>query len=84
MSEPARPPGTDLMQFAAVGLQLALTVALFTYLGYKLDEWLSTGPWLLITMAFVGVTGGMISVIRRVNSWSAAAKRRDGETPDEP
>jgi len=85
MPETGRSRG-DLMQFADLGLRLALTVALFSYAGYKLDAWLSTGPWLLIALALAGVAGGMYSVIAGVARWqdsrpphSKAAGRRPAE-----
>ena len=64
------------MQFADLGIRLALSVAVFTYAGYRLDAWLSTSPWFLIALCFVGVAGGMVSVVRGVNRWQAAEKAR--------
>jgi len=81
-----RKPGSDLGQFADLGMRLAIVTAVFTFAGYKLDEWLSTGPWLLIVMCFVGVTGGMMSVIRGVNRWQTQAKkpqRKPGSEPEQ-
>ena len=71
------------MQFADLGMRLAAAVAVFTYAGYRLDQWLGTGPWLLIALCFVGVTGGMLSVVRGVNRWSAEQKaaRRPPDLP---
>ncbi len=71
------------MQFADLGLRLAVTVALFTYAGYRLDRWLGTGPWLLIALCFVGVTGGMLSVVRGVNRWTAAEKASHEPPPED-
>jgi F0F1-type ATP synthase assembly protein I len=74
MPEPSPKRGSDLMQFADLGLRLALAVAVFTYAGYRLDAWLSTSPWFLIALCFAGVAGGMVSVVRGVNRWQAADK----------
>lgn len=74
MPEASPKRGSDLMQFADLGIRLALSVAVFTYAGYRLDAWLSTSPWLLIALCFVGVAGGMVSVVRGVNRWQAAEK----------
>ena len=92
MPEPGTKRGSDLMQFADLGMRLALAVAVFTYAGYRLDAWLSTSPWFLIALCFAGVGGGMVSVVRGVNRWSAdekaakaakAAKNAArGESPD--
>ncbi len=72
--QPAPKRNNDIMQFADLGMRLALSTAVFTYAGYRLDGWLSTAPWLLITFCFVGVTGGMVSVVSGVNRWQALEK----------
>jgi F0F1-type ATP synthase assembly protein I len=57
----------DLMQCAGLGIQLALTTGLFTYLGYMLDKWIDTPPIFFILGAFLGLGSGMWSVVRAVD-----------------
>jgi ATP synthase protein I len=33
-------------------------------IGYLLDRWLDTGPWMVITGIVLGLTGGIIGLIR--------------------
>jgi len=35
--------------------------------GYLLDRWLGTGPWLVITGIVLGLTGAVIGLIRVMN-----------------
>jgi ATP synthase protein I len=43
--------------------------------GWLLDRWLGTAPWLMLILMFVGFAGGFISVIRISNK--ARADTRD-------
>lgn len=43
--------------------------------GWLLDRWLGTGPWLMLILMFVGFAGGFINVIRISN-------KPRGNTPD--
>jgi ATP synthase protein I len=43
--------------------------------GWLLDRWLGTAPWLLLILMFVGFAGGFINVIRISN-------KPRGNTPD--
>jgi ATP synthase protein I len=50
-------------QFLTLGLQLALSVLVFFFLGKWLDDKFGTSPWLMLTGVVVGVTGGLIKFI---------------------
>jgi ATP synthase protein I len=39
-------------------------------IGYLLDRWLGTGPWLIITGIVMGLTGAIIGLIRVMNRLS--------------
>jgi F0F1-type ATP synthase assembly protein I len=58
--------GTELGPFLTLGLQLAASVVAFFFLGRWLDEKFSTGPWLMIIGAVLGIAGALISFIRKV------------------
>jgi ATP synthase protein I len=45
--------------------------------GWLLDRWLGTAPWLMLTLMFVGFAGGVFNIFR-VSSNRAGADRRDG------
>ena len=47
-----------------VGVELVAGVAVGAAIGYGLDHWLGTGPWLMIVFFFLGAAGGMMNVFR--------------------
>lgn len=66
--------GPSPAQFAGGGLQFALSILLFLYLGRWLDGKLGTSPWLLIVGVMIGAAAGFYSFYRKVMD----AQRRDG------
>lgn len=48
----------------AAALALFFTVATCLGLGYLLDRWLGTGPWLLVTGIVVGSALGLYEFVR--------------------
>lgn len=47
-----------------IGIELVAGVAVGAGIGYLLDSWLGTAPWLLILFFFLGAAGGMMNVYR--------------------
>jgi len=70
-----RGPALSGTEFAGIGLQFALTLVLFAFLGLWLDERLHSSPWLLLLCVFVGGAAGFYSMYRRV----MAAQKRDSQ-----
>ena len=44
--------------------ELVSAVAVGTIIGFILDKWFGTKPWLILTFFFVGVIAGIMNVIR--------------------
>jgi F0F1-type ATP synthase assembly protein I len=65
--------------FLTLGLQLAIAVVAFFFLGRWLDVWLGTAPWGMLGGLAVGVTGGMISFFRTA---IALGKEEDRESAE--
>ncbi|MBK8846357.1 MAG: AtpZ/AtpI family protein [Bacteroidetes bacterium] len=55
-------------RYSAIGLQLAATIFLLTYGGYKLDERLNTSPVFTLIFSIVAVFGGMYWLIKQLSS----------------
>ena len=53
-------------KYAGLGLQLAASIGLFLFLGWKLDQRLGVTPLLTIIGAFVGAGAGFYSLYRHV------------------
>jgi ATP synthase protein I len=64
-------------EFAGLGLQLGMSIALFAFLGWWLDERLGTSPWLLLLLVFLGAAAGFYSIYRRVFPGSPPGGDRD-------
>ena len=47
-----------------VGVELVSAVAVGTGLGWALDYWLETRPWLMILFIIIGVIAGILNVYR--------------------
>ena len=55
-----------------LGTELVASVAVGTIIGFILDGWFGTKPWLIIIFFFFGVAAGMLNVFR-------SAKKMQGE-----
>ena len=55
----------SFMGFAfKIGTELVAAVAVGTIIGFILDTWFGTKPWLIIIFFFIGSAAGMLNVIR--------------------
>ena len=50
-----------------LGTELVASVAVGTVIGFILDSWFDTKPWLIIIFFFLGAAAGMLNVIRTAN-----------------
>ena len=58
----------SFMGFAfKLGTELVAAVMVGTIIGFILDSWFDTKPWLIIIFFFLGAAAGMLNVIRTAN-----------------
>ena len=50
-----------------LGTELVAAVVVGTIIGFILDSWFDTKPWLIIIFFFLGAVAGMLNVIRTAN-----------------
>ena len=50
-----------------LGTELVSAVAIGTIIGFILDSWFDTKPWLIIVFFFLGTAAGILNVIRTAN-----------------
>jgi len=50
-----------------LGTELVAAVGVGTIIGFILDSWFGTKPWLIIIFFFLGAAAGMLNVIRVAN-----------------
>ncbi len=56
----------NLAPFLTLGIQLALSIVVFFFLGKWLDGRLGTSPWLMFGGLLIGGVGGMVKFITSV------------------
>jgi ATP synthase protein I len=62
----------ELGRYSALGLEMAISVVIGLAIGYYLDKWLGTSPWLTIVWIGLGFAAGVRSLYR-------SAKRSEKE-----
>ena len=67
LSEDKEKRGSFLGSAFKLGTELVAAVAVGTIIGFILDNWFDTKPWLIIIFFFLGAAAGMLNVIRTAN-----------------
>ncbi len=63
-------PFGQVAPYLGLGLQLAVTVVVFFYIGKWLDDRYDTKPYLMLAGSMVGMAGGFIKFYKTVNELS--------------
>ena len=67
-----------------LGVEIVAALIVGAGIGILLDQWLGTGPWLLIAFFVLGAAAGMMNVYRVVRGiGGAVGYRSDGPGPDQ-
>jgi ATP synthase protein I len=77
--KPPRPSLRSLAELSSLGLILPSSIAVGLFLGYLLDKWLGTKPWLLLIFTVLGIVSGLVSLFRGLKKY-----RGDDEPPSRP
>ena len=62
--EKENPQTSNIGQAFKLSTELVAAVLVVTIIGFILDNWFDTKPWLIIIFFFVGVVAGILNVIR--------------------
>ena len=62
--EKENPQTSNIGQAVKLSTELVAAVLVGTIIGFILDNWFDTKPWLIIIFFFVGVVAGILNVIR--------------------
>ena len=68
-----------ISQASTIGLHMVSGILAGTAIGYFLDKWLGTDPWLLIIFAFAGIVAGFKNVYVDTKRLLASQERPPGE-----
>lgn len=71
--------GREFGPFLTLGIQLAIAVVAFFFLGRWLDSLFGTAPWLMLTGLLLGITGGLVQFLRTA---LRLGKREDREAEE--
>jgi ATP synthase protein I len=63
----------NALSASSVGLELGLSVAIGLLVGYYMDQWLGTEPWLLLAWMVLGLAAGFRGVFRAIARADRAA-----------
>jgi len=72
--------------YLGLGMQIALSMALFVALGYAVDRWLGILPWGTITGALVGMATifyHLLRVLDEMNRISSRKKQQQSSSSDQ-
>ncbi len=81
------PRAEDFRRFgelSTVALTLPSSIAVGLAMGYFLDKWLGTRPWLLLAFLLFGIASGLLSLFRGLRKLERAAREDDAETVSGP
>ncbi len=79
-----QPPQNALGLAFRVGVELVSAVAIGVMIGWLLDRWLDTRPWLMLVFIFLGGAAGILNVYRMARGFGYAVDyQQDIETGDD-
>ncbi len=80
-SEPQRQQPSGFMRQLSMAMELPFilvgAVGIGGVLGYLLDRWLHTGPWLALVFGALGFAGGMRELLRRLSQEEKEEEKRN-------
>ena len=56
-------------ELSSLALMLPSSIAVGLFLGYFLDKWLGTHPWLLLIFLLLGIASGLMSLLRGLSKY---------------
>ncbi len=79
-------PSSALGLAFRVGVELVSALAIGVAIGWLLDQWLDTRPWLMLVFIFLGGAAGILNVYRMARGFGYAAgyQREEDSGDDEP
>lgn len=63
--------------YLGLGMQIALSMALFVAIGYGVDAWLGTLPWGTIAGALIGMSAVFYHLVRVLDAMNRASTQKE-------
>ncbi len=73
--EPEKPLFKQLLEASSVGIQLVLSTFVGFAIGYFLDKFFKTFPWLTIIFLFLGIFAGFYDLVRVARKQNGTDKK---------
>jgi ATP synthase protein I len=73
-NRPAQSGGSAMGIAFRIAADLVVAVAVGTAIGYGLDQWLGTKPWMMLVFFMLGSAAGVLNVIRIANATAESAR----------
>ena len=70
------------MKYSVIGIELAGSIAVGGLIGYWLDYFLGTEPWMLVIWVFFGVIAGFRSLFRISKQYLSENKENENQRSD--
>ena len=70
------PPAGELGMAWRVSIEMVVALVLCTGLGWVIDQWVGTTPWVMLVMLFLGAGAGIRNAVRTLNRMDALALER--------
>lgn len=80
--EPRSVAVSALAQGTRHAFEIAATTIVGAGIGWMLDRWLQTGPWMFLLFLLLGIAAGFWNLMKAVNAEAAAARARAAELED--
>ncbi len=65
-----------LMRYSTVGVEMGLSVAIGVAIGYYLDRYFHSGPWLTLIFLMLGVVAGFRSLFSLMKDFDKDERRK--------
>jgi len=75
------PPDNALGLAFRVGVELVSALAIGVAIGWLLDRWLGTRPWLMLVFIFLGGAAGILNVYRMARGFGYAVGYQQDDKP---
>lgn len=72
----------ELGKYSALGLEMAISVVVGLGIGYYLDKWLGTAPWLMILWLGFGFAAGVRALYRAAVRAGQDEEKREKDNSD--
>ncbi len=73
----------SILKSSLLGIHLVATTFVGLAIGYYLDKWLETSPWLTMIFLFLGIAAGFKNMFQEVTKIMRANEKKDEKHKDQ-